>query len=443
MNQLSTPPDLKVQFDRASIDRLLAEAGIDFSRLNIEELWRLISSIEKNLGIKYQRMDFGVPGLPPPELALNAQMKALAYGAVAASYPPYDGVAELKLAAARFVQKFLGIDVEPECCIVTCGSTHGSFIAQAVAGRRYQNKDTMLFLDPGYPPMRAQAKFLGLKCQGIDLYHHRGQQLIETVTQVTNSGNIAAICWSSPNNPTWNVLTDKELCGVAEICGRKDIIAIEDATYLGMDFRYKFNTEMAISFPPSIAHHTDNYFLLLSASKMFSYAGERVGLLITSRSMMNRSYEGLEETFGTSTVRRAINKGVFNVTAGAPHSAQLGIAALLEAISNGEYNLTETLFEYGRRAQAIKDILLRNGFHLIYESDISAPVQNGFYFTFGYPGFSGVELLKELLYYGLTALPLSLFGSCRIDGLRACVALVRTDDLPYFEEIVRCFRKDH
>jgi aspartate/methionine/tyrosine aminotransferase len=176
---------------------------------------------------------------------------------------------------------------------------------------------------------------------------------------------------------------------------------------------------------------------------MFSYAGERVGLILSSSALMERHYAGLEETFGTSHVRRAINKSVFNLTAGAPHSAQYGIAALLTAVTDGEYDLSRELSAYGRRAEAVKEVFAENGFHLIYESDVSGPVQHGFYFTFGYPGFNGVELLRELLHYGLTALPLEIFGSCRADGLRACVALVRDEDMPKLAARAARFRSDH
>jgi hypothetical protein len=40
---------------------------------------------------------------------------------------------------------------------------------------------------------------------------------------------------------------------------------------------------------------------------------------------------------------------------------------------------------------------------------------------FGYPNLTGNELLRRLLVYGVTVLPLNLFGSTRTDGVRACV----------------------
>jgi aspartate/methionine/tyrosine aminotransferase len=429
-------PRSKSHLNRQAIDSILAEAGVDFTRLNIEELWMLICEIERKLGVKYLRMDFGIPGLPPPSTAIKAQIESLSCASVASRYPPYGGIDEIKHAVSRFVKKFIGIEVGPECCITTCGSTEGAFITQAIAGRRNKNKDTMLYIEPGYPPTKAQAKFLGFKTRGIELYGPRGDSLIDAIASAASQGDIAAICWSSPNNPTWNVLTEYELNGIARICERNDIIAIEDATYFGMNHR---NGRL----PATIARYTDNYFLLLSASKMLSYAGERVGFIITSPAILNRSYDDLEETFGAKDVRRAISKTVFNLTAGAPHSAQYAVAALLEEINKGDYDLTGTLDEYARRAKAIKQIMLRKGFHLIYESVPGASIEDGFYFTIGFPGYSGPELTREMLYYGITTLPLEAFGSSRKDGVRACVALIDADSLNSLEERLEWFREDN
>ena len=46
---------------------------------------------------------------------------------------------------------------------------------------------------------------------------------------------------------------------------------------------------------------------------------------------------------------------------------------------------------------------------------------------------SGEELLKELLYYGISAITLSITGSERTEGLRACVSLAPLEQLPLLE----------
>jgi aspartate/methionine/tyrosine aminotransferase len=426
-------------FNMRSVDESLLRAGVDLSRCDLEELWASIDLIERELGAKFLRMDFGVPGLRPSSLALTAQTAALAGSVIPSQYPPSDGIPLLKGAASQFLNRFLAVEAPPECVLPTCGATQGAFIAQAVAARRHENMNEILFLEPGYPPMKAQARFLGIKSIGIDLYDYRGDRLIDAIESIVREkGSIGAISWSSPNNPTWNVLTEEELRGIARICDDWDIIAIEDAAYFGMVTRTEADRPSR-----TVAQFTDNYFLLLSASKMLSYAGERIGVLATSQQMMRRRYDGLEPTFGTKEVGAALKRTIFNLTAGAPHSAQYAVAALLEAINAGEYDLERSLATYSQRAKRIKRVLIDNGFYLIYESAERNTSGDGFYLTFGYPGFDAMRLLKELLYYGVTALPLQLFGSSRSDGLRGCVALIDQQNLRVLAERLTRFRRDH
>ncbi len=442
MDRVGTPRSAESRdpiINRRSVDESLLRAGIDLTRCGLEELWASIDILERELGVKFLRMDFGVPGLRPSSLALTAQTAALTGSVIPSQYPPSDGIPLLKSAASQFLNRFLAVEAPPECVLPTCGATQGAFIAQAVAARRYENMNEILFLEPGYPPMKAQARFLGNKSIGIDLYDHRGDRLIDAIeSAVREKGSIGAISWSSPNNPTWNVLTEEELKGIARICDGWDIIAIEDAAYFGMVTRTEADRPSR-----TVAQFTDNYFLLLSASKMLSYAGERIGVLAASQQMMRRRYDGLEPTFGTKEVGAALKRTIFNLTAGAPHSAQYAVAALLEAINAGKYDLDRSLAAYSQRAKQIKRVLIDNGFYLIYESAECSTSGDGFYLTFGYPGFDAMRLLKELLYYGVTALPLQLFGSSRSDGLRACVALIDQQNLSVLAERITRFRRDH
>jgi aspartate/methionine/tyrosine aminotransferase len=417
-------------FPRDVVDQALQQAGIDFHQLDIQELWQQIDDLEKRLGLKYVRMDFGVPGLPPPETAVWTQLQAIAAETVPATYPPAAGTKELKQAASAFLKRFLSLDVDAECCLPTCGATQAAFIAQAVAGRRDSTKNRVVHLEPGYPPVKEQTRFLGLELSGIDLIDYRGARLIEQLRKHCQDGNTAAISWSSPNNPSGITLSGEELRGIAMVCNELDVIAIEDAAYLCMSRN---------SSPPcarSVAHFTDNFFLLLSASKMFSYAGERVGLLVTSRALGARSYEFLRRFFGCVQVGQALKRAVFNLTAGAPHSAQLALAAAFNDCTRGEYDLMNVLSEYGRRADAVREILVQHRFSVLYTDD---PGDNGFYLTFAYPGFSAEWLLKELLCHGIAALPLRLFGSSHPEGLRACVGLLKSTDLERLKQRIKAF----
>ena len=89
------------------------------------------------------------------------------------------------------------------------------------------------------------------------------------------------------------------------------------------------------------------------------------------------------------------------------------------------YNLFEEIREYGERAMVMKKLFTANGFQIVYDMDLDVPVADGFYFTISYPGFTGAQLLEELLYYGISAITLDITGSTRTEGLRACVSQIQ------------------
>ena len=99
--------------------------------------------------------------------------------------------------------------------------------------------------------------------------------------------------------------------------------------------------------------------------------------------------------------------------------------------------------EYGEKAKVMKALFIKYGFRIVYEKDIDQPIADGFYFTIGYPGFRGDELVEELLYYGISAIALNITGSAYPEGLRACVSQVRRNQFEVLEERLRCFAENH
>jgi hypothetical protein len=134
---------------------------------------------------------------------------------------------------------------------------------------------------------------------------------------------------------------------------------------------------------------------------------------------------------------------VYALSSGTSHSAQYALTAILKAANEGEFNFLDEVKEYGKKAKIMKKLFLDNGFNIVYDKDEDEPIADGFYFTFSYPGFTGAELLAELIYYGISAISLAITGSERTEGVRACVSLVKRDQFPALEERLKWFRKDH
>src|SRR4030065_2954614 len=155
---------------------------------SIREVKKLIDDIEKETGERFVRMEMGIPGLPAVQIGVNAEIEALKKG-VANTYPDIQGIPQLKAEASRFVKLFLNIDVNPEGCIPTVGSMQGSFAAFISTSRMYKEKDTILFLDPGFPVRKQQLKLLGQKFETFDVYDYRGDKLKAKIKSYLSKGN--------------------------------------------------------------------------------------------------------------------------------------------------------------------------------------------------------------------------------------------------------------
>ena len=422
----------------------IAESHVEnIGKASIRELVHLVHAIEQETGEKYIRMEMGIPGLPPAEIGTEAEIKALRDG-VASKYPMIDGVPELKEEASRFIKLFLDVGMPSQCCIPSVGSMQGSFAAFMVSCRKDKQKDTTLFIDPGFPVQKQQHKNLGLKYETFDVYDHRGEKLRAQLESILSKGNISTMVYSNPNNPSWICFTEHELQIIGELSTQYDVTVIEDLAYFAMDFRKDFSKPGEPPYQPTVARYTDNYLLLISSSKIFSYAGQRIGVMGIGKELFKRSFPDLKRYFSSDQFGLAIVYGaLYSLTSGTCHSAQFALAAMLKAVNEGELNFVENVKEYGKRAEVMKKIFTGNGFEIVYNMDEDQPIADGFYFTFAYPGMSGEQLLEELLYYGVSAISLGITGSERSEGLRACVSLVHPDQFDSLKERLECFKKDH
>lgn len=426
------------------VDNIVSQSGIkEVGKASIREVKRLINDIEKASGKEFVRMEMGIPGLPPCHVGVEAQIKALQNG-VAAIYPDIEGIPELKQEAARFVKNFIDLDVNPENCIPTVGGMMGGMAGYMTFVRCRKERDTTLFIDPGFPVQKQQHRVMGLKYETFDVYEHRGQKLRAKLESYLEKGHIHTLMYSNPNNPSWICFTDEELQIIGEMANKYDVFVFEDLAYFGMDFRQNISTPGVAPFQPSVGKYTDNYALLISGSKAFSYAGERIAMLVMSNKLYNREFDDLVPYFNMTKLGRAIIYGtVYAISSGVAHSAQYAMAAIFKACNDGSYNYINDIKEYGEKAAIMKKLFVDNGFKIVYDKDGDQDLADGFYFTIAYPGMNSDELLREFLYYGVSAISLSTCGSERSEGLRACVSLTPRSQFPMLEERLKLFNENH
>jgi aspartate/methionine/tyrosine aminotransferase len=409
---------------------------------SIREITHLVNLLEKETGIDFVRMEMGVPGLKTPSFGVEAEISALNRG-VSAIYPDIAGIPLLKEETSRFIRLFLNTNIKPAGCIPTVGSIMGGMVSFLVANRNDRTKEGTLFLDPGFPVQKQQVKMLGHDYSSFDIYNYRGRKLKDKLESYLKTGKVSSLLYSNPNNPTWICLNEEELQIIGELADKYDVIVIEDLAYFGMDFRKDYCTPGEPPYQPTIARYTTDYILLISSSKIFSYAGQRIGMMAISDHLFNRSYPDLLRYYSTDKFGHSIIFGaLYGLSAGVSHSAQFGLAALLKAVNDGEYKYREDVVEYAEKAAVMKRLFLENGFRIVYDRDLEEPLADGFYFTISYPDMEGRALLAELLRYGISAISLDITGSER-EGLRACVSLIPRTQFGDLEKRLKKFSEDH
>ena len=430
-------------------EALLAEACrenniADLSTATIGEILLAAQYLERKTGIPFIRMDQGSPGLPVNRFGVEAEKRALEAG-VGSQYPPAAGVPELKEPASAFIKAFIDVDVSPRSCVPTTGSVAASFGAFIACTQRIPGKDKVLFIDPGFPIQKSQLRVLGIAWREFDIYAWRGAaRLRQKLEEELAAGDIAAIVYSNPNNPAWICLEEEDLQVVGELATKYDVVVMEDLAYFCMDYRQDLGKPYQAPFLPTVARYTDNYILMLSASKIFSYAGQRIALCCIGDALYERRYPALAERYQDAgvfgvTLTASI---LYMITSGCTATTQYAYAEMLRLSCEGAIDFVADTREYERRADRMKEIFRRHGFTVVYDRDVTREVGDGFFFTLGYEGLSGDALVVELMAYGVSSISLSTTGSKR-EGVRGCTSRMRDELYPVLEERMAEFERDH
>lgn len=428
-----------------------SQVALQAKRLNIAsvahagiaEILSLAQSLEHEYGIPFVKMDQGSPGLPPNWVGIQAEIKALESGVVSI-YPPSEGIDVLKKAGSRFLKAFLNVEVDPRFCIPTAGSVEGSFIASTICTQMKPGKDTILFLDPGFPIQKAQLAITGARWRSFDIYRFRGNALRDKLEAILSEGNVAALLYANPSNPAWLCFSERELQIIAEVAAAYDVVVIEDLAYFGMDSRVQYGTPNQEPYIPTIASYSGNYILLLSSSKIFSYAGQRMALLCVGEPLFETVFPALTERYHNSGVFGAtlVNSMLELLTSGCSTSAQYAYAAMLNAACDGALDFSADMSLYASRARKMKSLFQKNGFEIVYGLDEDREIGDGFFFTIGYGAYSSEELVMELLYYGISTISLGSTGA-ELAGVRCCSSQMTEPMMSLLEERLDLFRQDH
>lgn len=434
--------------DKQLVDQTCMDFGLrnahELGCASIRQLVGVIKDIERATGEEFIHMELGEPGLPSEVIGIEAEHQALLKGC-AAHYPIITGIPEVKQWGSEFVRAFIGLDIPEDCIVPTVGSMQAAFALNLTMSQLDKERDTVLFIDPCFPVQKQQCKVIGVRVDCFDVADYRGEALEAELERHFQTGRIAAMLFSNPNNPSWMCLTERELEIIGRLATQYNVLVIEDLAYLNMDFREKRGVPYEPPYQPSVGNYTNNCVHMISCSKMFSYAGQRGAIVAMNPVLAHRCFPNLAERYDNDGqfLRNFVYIVLYSLSSGVTHSVQYAMAAMFRAACQGKIPFVENTREYARRAAKIKEIMIRNGFHVVYDKDADGKtVGDGFFFTFGYKNWTGEQLLNKLIYYGVSAIALSSTGAQR-EGMRGCASSIREDQYEELDSRLSLFNRDY
>ena len=161
-------PISKETIDQIAQSNKIANPG----KASIREMRKMIQDVEAETGVRFVKMEMGIPGLPAAQVGVEAEIEALRNG-VASIYPEIYGTQDVKEQISLFVKNFLDIDVPTDCCVPTVGSMQAGFASFLTLTRYDKTKTKVLFIDPGFPVQKQQCRVLGIEYKTFDVYDYR------------------------------------------------------------------------------------------------------------------------------------------------------------------------------------------------------------------------------------------------------------------------------
>src|SRR3954452_3191592 len=252
-------------------------AAYPFTRLE-EERRRLVAA-----GVDVIDFGKGDPNEPTDPLIRQALVEALPERA---PYPLAQGLPELREAAAGWLGRRFGVDVDPDAEIVpTYGSKEAIFSLAQVLGTSGR---VVAFGEPAYPVYERGALFAGARVQTLPLRRERG--FLPALDELDD--DVALVWVNYPHNPTGAVAPREFYDALAEAAERNDFVVGSDEAY----------TELWFDEPPVSALQAGDRSRMIvfqTLSKRSSMTGYRSGFVAAPPEII-RALKAYRPTVGTA-----------------------------------------------------------------------------------------------------------------------------------------------
>ena len=238
------------------------------SRLGTETAFEVLNKARalERQGKNIVHLEIGEPDFDTPGNVIEAGVNALHQGWT--HYGPSAGLPELRQTIAEYVSKTRRVNVSSEEVVVVPGGKPIIFftmLALVDAG------DEVIYPNPGFPIYESMINYAGGKAVPIKLREERDFSLdVDELAGLIND-RTRLIILNSPQNPTGGVMSRRDIEGVAEAIGDRNVMVLSDEIYSRLLFEGEHFSIM------SVPGFKDRTILLDGFSKTYAMTGWRMG----------------------------------------------------------------------------------------------------------------------------------------------------------------------
>ena len=243
----------------------LASRMAHIEAFEVMEIQTLARQVEAE-GRDVIHLEIGEPDFRTPQPIVEAAQRALAGKPM--FYTSALGLAELRVAIARFYRDRYRVDVDASRIAVTSGSSAALLLAFGVL---LEHGDEVLLTDPSYPCNRHFVRTLGGVPKLIPVGPSSRYQLNARLVEDHWGEHTRIAMVASPSNPTGTMVTAEEIGAMAEVARRKGGFLLLDEIYHGLTYGLD---------APTAAAAGEDIFVVNSFSKYFQMTGWRLGWLV-------------------------------------------------------------------------------------------------------------------------------------------------------------------
>jgi aspartate/methionine/tyrosine aminotransferase len=237
-------------------------------------------------GRRIIHMEVGQPAAGAPATAIAAARAALSSSPL--GYTETLGIPSLRRRIARAYREWHGLDIDPQCIVVTTGSSAGFLLAFLAA---FEAGDRVAMALPGYPPYRHILTALGCQPVGVETTAQTRWSIThESLLAQHRQEPLKGVIVASPANPTGTMMNAQALADLIRCAEDAGITVISDEIYHGLD--YAFPAESA-------ARISSDAIIINSFSKYFCMTGWRIGWMVVPPALV-RSLERLQQNLAIS-----------------------------------------------------------------------------------------------------------------------------------------------